>query len=362
MSEENYYPCLNLFYKLREAGLSLGIDSYNDLISCLQRGYGLENKDVLYGLCQRLWIDTSNEKEKQIFQECFDEAITFPSNENLSLENVSKNPSSLSSAVQISDDKPALKQYKKTDLIPETLLVEGEKRPKSSTEAGSNTFWMEPYPIGPTELPLSRWDYQQILPNLRVTGGKQLSTKLDVKATIAQIDRQGIFLEAVLKSQLIDRQVLVLIDRDGSAVPFHPYYDEFDKAFTKPFLRKQIYYFHNCPINYIYKDKFCLEGKPINKVFGNLKGDRTAVLIFSDGGAARGGINQQRVEQTKNFLNKLPTPYIAWLNPMPDTDWKNTTAGQIQKCRVPMFEHTRQGLKRAVSELRRPAEQFKSWT
>ncbi|WP_414579694.1 hypothetical protein [Anabaena sp. CCY 9402-a] len=72
---------------------------------------------------------------------------------------------------------------------------------------------------------------------------------------------------------------------------------------------------------------------------------RTAVLIFSDAGAARGGYSEERYELTREFITQLQhhVRYIAWLNPMPRKRWFGTTAGEIAHL-VPMFEVSRRGV------------------
>ncbi|MCC5613002.1 isochorismatase family protein [Nostoc sp. CHAB 5834] len=59
------------------------------------------------------------------------------------------------------------------------------------------------------------------------------------------------------------------------------------------------------------------------------------VLIISDAGAARGNFDQERVDNTKAWIEQLQQSvrYYAWLNPMPSECWRQTTAGEIARCR-----------------------------
>ncbi|NWF61469.1 MAG: hypothetical protein HXY43_20010 [Fischerella sp.] len=77
------------------------------------------------------------------------------------------------------------------------------------------------------------------------------------------------------------------------------------------------------------------------------------VLIFSDAGAARGGLSLERLELTEKFLNQLKQKarYIAWLNPMAKERWFGTTAGEIAPL-VPMFDFSHQGLDGVIDVLR----------
>ena len=95
------------------------------------------------------------------------------------------------------------------------------------------------------------------------------------------------------------------------------------------------------------------ETRKIEDIFAKVKPDRGAVLIFSDAGAARGGYNRERVELTGEFLQEVrrAVRYVAWINPMPESRWDGTTAGEIAEL-VPMFEITRRGLQGAIAILR----------
>jgi uncharacterized protein with von Willebrand factor type A (vWA) domain len=114
-----------------------------------------------------------------------------------------------------------------------------------------------------------------------------------------------------------------------------------------------VYYFHNCPQGYLYRDPQGVEGVPIANVFKQLQPRVAGVLIISDGGAIRGNCNARREEQTRQFLTRARqvTRKIAWLNPLPPQRWTKTTAAAIAR-QVPMFEFDRSGLERAVTVLR----------
>ncbi|MEO1377107.1 MAG: WD40 repeat domain-containing protein, partial [Cyanobacteria bacterium J06635_10] len=55
-------PLLELFNRLREAGLPLGVDEYKLVLRALQAGFGIEDKVALANLCCTLWVKTSEEK------------------------------------------------------------------------------------------------------------------------------------------------------------------------------------------------------------------------------------------------------------------------------------------------------------
>jgi hypothetical protein len=117
--------------------------------------------------------------------------------------------------------------------------------------------------------------------------------------------------------------------------------------------KANVYYFHNCPTEYLYLDQVHQDAVLIEDVVSQLRPSQTVVLIVSDAGAARGGFNPRRRRLTKKIVNQLgqQVRHIAWLNPVPRSRWASTTAGAISEF-VPMFEINRQGLDAAIDALR----------
>ncbi|BAY12346.1 hypothetical protein [Calothrix sp. NIES-2098] len=205
-------------------------------------------------------------------------------------------------------------------------------------------------------LPVTHRQMKQSWRYLRRRVREGSPTELDIEATINQIGRQRFFLELVFQPRYVNKsEVLLLIDRDGSMVPFHMLSQRLKETALQGgrLGSAEIYYFHNCPVEYLYHDPSHLEAKLINEIIGNLPSAQTGVLIFSDAGSARGGFNPERIELTIQFLNQLKRKvrYIAWLNPVPKARWSGTTAGKIADY-VPMFEISRRGLQNTIDVLR----------
>jgi uncharacterized protein with von Willebrand factor type A (vWA) domain/WD40 repeat protein len=180
-------------------------------------------------------------------------------------------------------------------------------------------------------------------------------TELDLEETVKQISKQGLLLNLVLRPRRVNRsELLLLIDQEGSMVPFHALSRRLvDTALQGGRLaRVGVHHFHNCPDEYLYNDPRRTEAMAINAIL-NIYPDSTGVLIFSDAGAAHGGISPERIQLTEEFLARLKQRfrYIAWLNPMPVDRWQGTSAESIARL-VPMFEFTRQGLHEAIAVLR----------
>ncbi|MUG96396.1 hypothetical protein F7734_30245 [Scytonema sp. UIC 10036] len=204
--------------------------------------------------------------------------------------------------------------------------------------------------------PVTMRQMKQIWRYLRRPVRQGSRTELDMEATINQIGQQGLLFEPVLRpSRVNSAEMLLLIDQDGSMVPF----GGLSRRLVETALRggrlgkAGIYYFHNCPLDYLYHDPNHLKPELVSDIVNRVSSDRTAVLILSDAGAARGGYSEERYELTQKFLAQLKqrVRYMAWLNPIPNTRWAGTTAGEIARL-VPMFELSRRGLQDAVSVLR----------
>ncbi|MEM9542416.1 MAG: hypothetical protein AAGA60_23350 [Cyanobacteria bacterium P01_E01_bin.42] len=203
--------------------------------------------------------------------------------------------------------------------------------------------------------PLTQRQMKQSWRYLRCPVREGRKIELDVTATAEKIGRDGFLLEPVLIPRRTNRvELLLLVDREGSMVAFHSLCNRLvETALHAGRLGKlETYYFHNCPVKYLYRNPYHQDFEAIASVFKNCS-QWTVALIVSDGGAARGGYNQNRVKLTTAFVLELKPEvrYMAWLNPMPRDRWLGTTAEEIAKI-VPMFECDRQGFQSAIDALR----------
>lgn len=180
-------------------------------------------------------------------------------------------------------------------------------------------------------------------------------------------------------------RLLLLVDRQGSMTPFHRFSDMVCSAIQQAanLDKVTIFYFHNVPAEgaddsvlaplseqlfpqmdtilskiqpltsgYVYKDIELLEAHVLSNVL-DIYAEQAAVVLLSDGGAARRHYNVLRLLDTVAFLKALRTytASVIWLNPLPPPCWTNSTAAQIAR-HIPMFPLNRQGLSRAVNVLR----------
>jgi uncharacterized protein with von Willebrand factor type A (vWA) domain len=461
-------PLLELFTRLREAGLPIGVAEYQLALRALQDGFGVGDRQALARLCRTLWVKSPD--EEQIFSYHFDqfinsvpspptasEAVTpastrtnrrkqillysaigttllvgigvlthhqfFNNQPNPSppitpaqpsaspTENSTPTPSATplpipsaspdvvatpstganrnllqslwveiavlavfsgltgvwiarqrASRQQKSDriSKPSVSLTGNAVLSSQLIKEVGDEIRVAQVVRRATTMgdqWMGDRLLTGTDFfPITRRQMKQSWRYLRRLVREGAPTELDVDATIDQIGRHGLLLNPVLIPRRVNRTELVLlIDQDGSMVPFHSLSQRLVETAVQGgrLGETEVYYFHNCPTDYVYHDPSHQQAVLIDDFLNQLHKSRTVILIFSDAGAARGGNNSRRRRLTKTFINDLKqhVRYVAWLNPMPRSRWTDTTAAEIAHL-VPMFEISRQGLDRAIEVLR----------
>ncbi|HEU5381671.1 MAG TPA: hypothetical protein VFV38_40140 [Ktedonobacteraceae bacterium] len=362
-------PLIELFVRLRLAGLPLGIDEYQLLVRALHRGFGSPNRAALARLCKMLWIKSV--EEERLFDYHF--AALFPAlaedtpviepeekGDVLPWASVSDEPGS--SPPPLTFEEPNISM---PTTSPDLVLAFGDDEAQvaqalKQISKREDMFDDEPLPQADEYFPITRRQMKQAWRYLRRPQRLGPAVELDIEATVSKIARTGVFLEPVLVPQRINRAVLfLLIDQGGSMVPFHMLSQRLAETAIRggKLGQANVFYFHNCPTDYLYHDPFQLDAEDISNVLNRLPIESTMVLIFSDAGAARGAFNETRIEWTVQFLEKLKqyVRSVAWLNPMPHSRWLGTTAGEIMHF-VPMLDVSRRGLDHAINILRgRPA-------
>lgn len=370
-------PLLELFTQLRQAGLPLGLEEYQSLLYAIQGGFGLPDFPALSRLCKTLWV--KSEVEERIFDYQVEQVRSStraresssslaPSSKITTTASSSSTTKTGPSSTPPPSDHPEVQSTSTGTFVASStsaspsevsLQIQDEVQiAKAVLQAASgddDSFYG--YFIQADEyLPITLRQMKQSWRYLRRSVREGPPVELDIASTIKEIGRQGVLLKPVLVPRRTNRsQLLLLIDHGGSMVPFH----SLSRRFAETALRggrlgkADIYYFHNCPEEYLSRDTADQEYELLQDILDYLYLEHTGVLIFSDAGAARGGLNIERVEMTEKFLGqlKLKVRYVAWLNPMPYSRWAGTTAGKIMRS-IPMFDLSRRGLDDAISVLR----------
>ncbi|NER80780.1 MAG: hypothetical protein F6K42_14655 [Leptolyngbya sp. SIO1D8] len=458
-------PLFELYTRLQEAGLPLGLNEYAQLIKALQAGFGLPDQQALSRLCRTLWV--KNDEETHIFDYHFAEVIgvkplsyadiamantqqsafnreiaftqqltaqttrfaffgasaalliftlvlvgrQFMSNRleiiqpfllqnpqllvtpdfNIEPESLTdpipqpdettSNPSifllisligsillgteltwSFTRKLIISRKIPSTLDKATSTLVPPpisqaeiTHLVDDEMQLAGTLHDEQETFAIQLLSQG-EYFPLTRRQMKQGWRHLRRNLREGLKTELDIAGTVNQIGRQGLFLQPVMRAPKINSaDLFFLLDYEGSMVPFHALSERLiNTAIRAGHLDfESVYYFHNCPGDYLYHDFLMQDPEPVSYFLNERLSPKSVVAIMSDAGAARGGFNPVRVRKTEAFLARISrrVRYSAWLNPLPRDLWEKTTAEEVAHL-VSMFEVNRVGFQSAIDVLR----------
>lgn len=355
-------PLLELFNRLREHGLPLGIEEYKALLRALRAGFGIGGRQALEQLCCTVW--TKSDDEARLFHRVFEQMLAQPvaaPREPLPVESTelaaATPPDSMPHTTPPETPRPASAPF--TTPMPPRLGLEIDEPVQVvqaiRRHAHDDLDMVRPrYSLVTEYFPVTRRQMKQSWRHLRRPVREGPAEELDVLATVEKVGRDGILLELVLVPRRSNRAELVLlIDQDGSMVPFDGLSRQLVETAQRGgrLRRAGVYYFHDYPDRYLCRDPARLNAQPIANALEEM-GKHAAVLIISDAGAARGHLDLERTERTKEFLQQLrqQVHHYAWLNPMPHYRWSGTTAGEIAHM-VPMFEMSRHGLDSVISAL-----------
>jgi len=363
-----------LFQQLLRRGFLLGIDDYYALSVALRAGFGWNSRETLCDLCIALWAKSLHEQSilKALFNNLLWPNWVLPKEDQIPIaEDIVDNNTMQDHTEEENTDLHSPSVYGVGNLPPITL---------NEIEIVTKPFVFTP------QFPVSYRETAQIWRHLRQMKRDGPKIELDVEETIAQRVHQGVVSPIILKPRRRNRtKLLLLVDRKGSMAPFHTFTDEVCKAIvhsgmlgaTSPF------YFHDVPVHstnkhivtklfnqpfptldtvlhivepsvkgFVTLDPSLLSPYPLKDILDQFA-EGAAVIILSDGGAARNYYDVDRLINTIAFLKALRdyTKQLVWLNPLPQGYWKNSTAFQISR-HIPMFQISRIGMFLAVDVLK----------
>lgn len=354
---------LPLFKELQKQGIPLGISEYLLAIKTIREGIGIEDIDRLERFLKLLWAKSQDDRE--IFSLKFTELvkprlekpikIATQTNEEQEDKNIEK---SINSPSKIETNRTTTPSDKETKTIASSNQQQVNFSTRSSNQlptinkspkfrSGRNYNLIPRLFISQREMTVS-WRH---LRNLKREG---VPEDLDIKATIDDICKVGFFRRPVLQPRSRNQIKLILfIDSEGSMSPFNLLVQALQQSIEKGGLlgKVETYYFHDCPEVYLYKKPNFTEPMLIEEVLSE-QARNNSVLMVSDGGAARRTYDEQRLKETNQFIKKLSayTYLYAWLNPVPQSRWRTTTAEDIASF-VPMYHLDREGLNDTVKIL-----------
>ena len=358
---------LPLFNRLRQKDIPVGISEYLLAIKMIQCRGAWQDIERLKRLLCLLWVKSL--EDQYIFHQLFEELVrpelekqlleadksplpkidedsTFPPQETENLD-INSNPiSQVSSKVQ-KENKPQPNQP--TNSIP----IRDFSRKSLSEITPIKLRFRQSYNLIP-RLPITRREMTGIWRNLRLLKREGAPENLDVQGTINLFCKMGFFSGVVLQpSRKNQVKLVLLIDCEGSMSPFKLLIDTLQESIEKVGLlnQKNIFYFHNVPRGYLFTKPNLTKPLPIEEILSREVGNNSVVIV-SDGGAARRTYDSERFHQTKEFIRQLSdkTYLYGWLNPVPEFQWRMTTAEDIATF-IPMYSLNPQGLNDLVKIL-----------
>lgn len=348
MSDDRAERIQRAFRELRREGLALGIGELLAALDAEQASLGGETPDELQGMLALLWCKTEVERS------CL--GRTWEALQGRATERPLDRQRQVKSQVD-TESVEAARETRRESVKP--LPVAEASREAFGIMPTRAPLWPQPRDEL-TELrhyyPVSRREMQYAWRYLRRMVADGPPAVLDVAATVARTARQGFYYAPVWRRRERNHAHLVLLlDHLGSMVPLHHHLRDLAETaqYESPLGQVDVYYFYNVPAEALYVDPL-LTREPITLRQLTLTiNEFTTVLIVSDAGAARRHHELDRVLATLECLDMLRavTSYVAWLNPMPEARWRNTSAEVIAR-QVAMFSMSPDGLSNAVDVLR----------
>ena len=369
-------PLLEVFVTLKERyRLSLGITEYITVVSCLRSGIGIDSKEDLEALCCLIW--SKSQEDEFAIKDALNQmwigvrAIPLQANSDFSSLDCKEDSTETDDHKQKENEENKDNQGAGDEAADTSAGAEAETLSKTddndtahpNIDAAIND--LEPIEIAQSYRRRHRQDrYQkftiraeylpvtkrQMIQNwryLRRYIRRGTNTELDILATVQRIGRQGIIGKPVMVSPKINQaSIILMIDQNGSMMPFHTLSRQLSETATTGarFKSIKVFYFHNCPGQYLYSRLSLSDPHLMTEVMDNAE-EGTSVLVVSDAGAARGNYNDERVKTVKKWISQMrqSIQHIAWLNPMPIDEWKGNSAEAISQL-APMFEMSREGM------------------
>jgi uncharacterized protein len=320
-------PFLDLFTEMREAGMQLTLKHYDLLQKGLWRG--VASWQDLQRLCAILWVKPSDNYDRQTFEQVFRQY------QQTCQEIV----------VELSEDQPMPVELvpiatREMPQVPVRLMPERYQPSKFLGPIGIQTptaqgkLSGESWQFTPIALPISIAQFQSTWRRLKSLQPSNYSDEIDIERTKEAIARQGIFADVVLKSSGQQQSELVIfVDEKAGMLPYFPALQPLFRAITGGWVSPaRLYRFTGYPCKFLYSWATPHSAIGLDGIMARLHRSRSIVLIISDGGAASGADNPDRVLGTAKFLDLLQScvSQILWINPMPEPRWRGTPAEEIR--------------------------------
>jgi len=360
---------------------ALGMDVYFQLLDVLGQGYALENRADLYWYCKTIWLKPyhNEEKFKLLFDNYLDHLLAVlnqPKKTTIDEDEIDSNEA----AATVPDVTPKqgeeeeIEEPEVVETLEEPSVQPTPEKKKKATKKVALKFqsptsnqgqFMETnlnnieekafskiFRLEGKYTTISPRKMKQSIRSLRIEQEGNYKKFLDLEATIEQVAQNGYLKEVVLKAGITTNNKLsVFVDVGGSMVGFQYLTALLIQTISDHTVQSDIpvLYFRNSPITKLYYGKELTKSLSLREF---IKKNRNSIIILSDAGAARGRYDQKRIEVTRQFLKKMTSFPIIWLNPMPKNRWEETSADAIATY-VDMYEATDEAFVQAIKQLKK---------
>jgi uncharacterized protein len=339
-----------IFTHLRKNGWSIGVNEYIAALDAIRGGIGTESLDKLKLILELLWCHSLAQQSQFTFIWQKETADLAKTSAKSTPEKTNKTQEE---APETQAQTPSTQQRQKTEYsLAQPTTPELAALPVRTPFVSEG---IEDFSELRLYFPVTRRSLTYLWRYLRRPIADGPLDVLDIEATIKQATQQGFYLApAYRRREMNHAHLVVLVDQDGSMTPFHRFTRDLVETAQEDSTIENVsvYYFHNIPSDYIYRDSHLTTPVELEKVLAQCDSD-TSVLLVSDAGAARGYRRMERIRATTEFLVKLKqrTSLICWLNPMPKERWESSSAEVIGYL-VPMEQMNDTGMSNAIDVVR----------
>jgi uncharacterized protein len=329
-------PFLDLFEDLRRVGMQLTLDHYDLLQQALLRGYGASWSD-LQRVCRILWVKPSENYDGKTFDRVFRQY-----QQDCQTAIVEASPKNQDRGTEVIDSSANLRN--RAEVLPEVPIRLMPERYQPSdfqgpigiqTPTATGKLSGEKWQFTPIALPLSIAQAQRAWRTLRRVNHHAVADEIDLERTVEVVSRTGFLAEVVLKSFAQQRsELIVLVDEKAGMLPYFPALQPLFQAIEGGWISPaRLYRFTGYPTRFLHNWAEPNELISIDGLLARLHRTRSIVMVISDGGAASGAINPDRVRGTTEFLDRWRScvAQILWVNPVPESRWMGTPAGEIRE-------------------------------
>lgn len=335
-------PFLELFQAYR-ARFQLSIAQYDDLRQALACGFGLGGWDSLRLVCRALWCkQVPGSPLYQEFDRLFDAYVRQYTGQFIE-PSPAPTPAPVSPppspAISTLGQLPTLPPRNRIEPTPQSdPILANVPSAMRSLSPGSlpvqrgdkNTV---PIEVNPNQLPLTTAEVRSLWRSLRVRVRSSRQQEVDLPATLAAIEREGIYADVVLRPVLTRKtEALILVDTHNAMIPYRPAIQPLLKAVDDRWIDPaERYYFTAYPDDYLFEWDRPTQAKSLVRILPRLHSSRTVVMVISDAGAAMGDRSPERVKGVETWLKQMgpSVRQVLWINPVPAQRWVRSAAEKI---------------------------------